>query len=112
MAEEERLNPEMIAGSEQVQRLNWRSSSYLSATYLPKDGISWTSVVYLQPRVDAFADYRLVAETGLALSLNKRFAFTFDARYRQDSSPPQTPEGSAEVLDTDVSIKNGIKVSW
>ena len=112
MVEEERLNPEMIDPSEQTQRLNWRSSTYLSATYLPKDGITWTTAVYLQPRFDAFSDYRLVTETGLSLKLSKRFAFTFDARYRRDSAPPKTPQGSAEVIATDVSIKNGIKVSW
>ena len=112
MAEEERLNPELISPAETVERVNWRSSSYLTGTYTPKDGVSWTTVLYFQPRFDALSDYRLVGETGLALKISKSVSFTADARYRQDTKPPKTPEGSAEVLPTDITIKNGIKLSW
>ena len=112
MVEEERLNDELVADSEAVQRVNARSSSYLSGTWRPDDDISWTTTVYAQPRFDKFSDYRLLAETGLSLSISKRFAFTLDVRYKLDSEPPETPQGSAEVLNTDVTVKNGIKVSW
>ena len=112
MLEEERLNEEQIAPSEAIQRVNIRSSNYLSATLTPNDGGTWTTTIYFQPRFDSFSDYRLVGETGLSLKLNDNIAFTADARYRRDSAPPKTPQGTANVLPTDVSIKNGIKVSW
>ena len=112
MAEEERLNGELVAATEDVQRINARSSSYLSGTWRPDDGISWTTTFYAQPRFDQFSDYRLLAETGLSLNISKRFAFTLDVRYKLDSEPPKTPDGAAEVLDTDVTVKNGLKVSW
>jgi hypothetical protein len=112
MIEEERLNAEGIAPSEPVGRIDWRASSYLSATYAPGDDVTWTTTVYFQPRLDALFDYRLVAETGLAFKLTQKVAFTADARLRHDTDPPLTPEGSAAVLGTDMSIKNGIKISW
>lgn len=112
MVEEERLNDELVAETEDVQRVNARSSSYLSGTWKPDDGISWTTTIYAQPRFDNFSDYRLLAETGLALNISKRFAFTLDVRYKLDSEPPETPDGAAEVLDTDITVKNGLKVSW
>jgi hypothetical protein len=112
MVEEERLNSELVSESEAVQRINMRSSSYLSGTWRPKDGISWTTTVYMQPRFDQFSDYRLLAETGLSLSISKRFSFTADVRYKLDSQPPETPDGNAEVLPADVTVKNGIKVTW
>ena len=112
MAEEERLNPELISPSETVQRVNWRSSNYITATIKPKDGVTWTTVVYYQPRFDEFSDYRVVGETGLSLKIFKGLSFTADARYRRDSEPPKTPQGSASVLPTDISIKNGIKLNW
>ena len=112
MVEEERLNGELVAETEDVQRINARSSSYLSATWRPDDGVSWTTTVYAQPRFDKFSDYRVLAETGLSLNISKRFAFTLDVRYKLDSEPPETPEGAAQVLDTDVTVKNGLKVSW
>ena len=84
----------------------------MSGTLKPDDGISWTTTVYAQPRFDNFSDYRLLAETGLALSISKRFAFTLDVRYKLDSKRPATPDEAADVLDTDITVKNGLKVSW
>ena len=112
MVEEERLNPEGISPSEEVERINLRSSSYLSATYHPKDDINWTTSAYFQPRFTAFSDYRLIAETGLTFKLTKAVAFTAEARLRHDTAPPRTPEGTASVLKTDIALKNGLKISW
>ncbi len=112
MVEEERLNAELIAPEEEVQRVNLRSSSYISGTWKPGDGIAWTSTAYFQPMFTAFSDFRVLAETGLSFAVSKRFAFTLDVLYKRDSMPPKTPEGSADVRPADLSIKNGLKVSW
>ena len=112
MAEEERLNGELVAATEDVQRINARSSSYLSGTWKPDDGIAGRPPSTHNPASINFLDYRLLAETGLSLNISKRFAFTLDVRYKLDSEPPKTPDGAAEVLDTDVTVKNGLKVSW
>jgi len=112
MVEEESLNPESIASTEEQSRINMRASSYLSATWHISKAASWTTTGYWQPSVTALEDYRMVVETGLVLPLSKGFAFTADARYRSDSEPPQTPDGTAPVLPSDLTVKNGIKVSF
>lgn len=112
MLEEERLNPEKVAPLEEASRINVRSSTYASLTLRPTELVSWTTTAYLQPRFDGLDDYRIAVESGLALNVAKRLAFTVDARYRNDSEPPATPEGSAPVLDTDFSIKNGLKITF
>ena len=112
MLEEERLNPEKVAASEDVSRINLRSSTYASLTLRPSESVSWTTTAYFQPRFDAFDDYRIAVESGLALKVAKRLAFTVDARYRNDSQPPITPDGSAPVLATDFNVKNGLKITF
>ena len=61
MAEEERLNGELVAATEDVQRINARSSSYLSGTWKPDDGITDDHLLRTT-RFDQFSDYRLLAE--------------------------------------------------
>jgi hypothetical protein len=112
MLEEENLNPEKIAATEEASRVNLRASSYLSATWRIGKGASWTTTGYWQPRLEAFEDHRLAIETGLVFPFSKAFSFTVDARFRRDSEPPQTPDGTAAVLPSDLTVKNGIKVKF
>ncbi len=112
MIEEERLNEERVAPSEEVSRLNGRASSYASLTARLTENASWTSTVYAQPRLDAFEDYRVVVESGLSFGVGKALAVTIDGRYRTDSQPPKTPSGAAPILSSDFSIKNGLKLSF
>ena len=112
MVEQENLNPESIASTEEASRVNLRGSSYLSATWNISKAASWTTTAYWQPRLQELSDYRLAMETGLVLPLAKNFAFTVDARYRSDSEPPQTPDGAAPVLPNDLTVKNGVKLSF
>lgn len=111
MVEEERLNAENIAQTEAEQTIALRSSSYVSTTL---KGADWKQIttVYFQPRVDDLEDYRMVGEASFVYKITKKFALTIDGRIRHDSRPPKTPEGTAAVLGTDMSIKNGLKLSW
>lgn len=112
MLEEERLNPERIGPNEDVNRVNARSSTYAALTVRLAEAGSWTSTVYLQPRFDSLDDHRIVAESGLAMQLTGAVAWTVDGRYRTDSQPPETPEGTAPVVSSDFSIKNGLKFTF
>lgn len=112
MLEEERLIEESIAPRENLQTILFRSSSYLTFTVHPTQNTLWVTTAYYQPRFDALSDFRVAAETSVAFKMNKRLSFTLDARMRHDAEPPQTPTGSAPVLSTDISVKNGIKLSW
>lgn len=112
MLESERLNPEGIAPSQSPEYMDVRWSTYITGTLTPSDTTSWVTTIYIQPRFEAFSDYRFSAETGLNLKVNKRLSFSLDAKLRHDETPPMTPDGSAEVLTTDMSVSNGLKVSW
>jgi hypothetical protein len=112
MLEEERLNEESIAPNEDIQTITVRSSSYLTFTAQPAENTTWVTTAYYQPRFDALSDFRIAAEMSLSFKVNKRLSFTLDARIRHDSQPPETPDGSAAVVSTDTSIKNGLKVQW
>jgi hypothetical protein len=112
MLEEERLIAESIAPREDVQSIHVRSSSYLTFTVQPTENTLWVTTAYYQPRFDALSDFRFASETSMSFKMNKRLSFTLDARMRHDSKPPETPTGSAPVLSTDISIKNGIKLNW
>ena len=112
MLEGERLNAEAIADTEEVDQQHWRWSSYGTAKVALNDANDWLSTVYYQPRFDDFSDYRLMGETGLEFAMSERFSFSVNARLRQDSKPPQTPDGAASVLPTDISVNNAIAVKW
>ena len=112
MIEEESLNPEGVDASEEVSRYNLRSSSYASLTLRPSESVSWVSTAYLQPRFDDLDDHRIVAESGLKFEIGKGIAGTMNVRFRHDSQPPQTPEGAAPIVGTDVMLKNGLKFSF
>ena len=111
MVEEERLNPDGIAPSEEAVRLNARSSTYATLELRPSGPMKWTTTAYMQPLFTSVEDYRLVVESGLAFSVTKTLSFTVDARYRKDSKPPATTEGSPPILATDFNDKNGLKLT-
>jgi len=112
MLESERLNPESIAPDETANQQTWRWSSYATGKWIISDTTNWLTTIYYQPNVSDFADHRVVGETGLSLGITEHFALTLDARVRHDSLPPRTADGIAEVVSTDVSVKNGISVKW
>jgi hypothetical protein len=112
MVENERLNPESIAPTLDPDSTVFRSSNYITGELSPSEDVSWVTTVYFQPQVPAFADFRLVGETGLAFNINKTFVFTTDFRYRYDAVPPETAVGIAPVLATDISLKSGIAIKW
>jgi|GEM_PF-1175601 len=112
MMEAERLNPDSVAPSEEVDQLYWRWSNYGTTKLTIGEDSSWLTTIYYQPRIDSFDDFRVVAETGLGFALTETFSFSVDARLRHDSAPPATADGVAEVLPTDISVKNSISVEW
>ena len=112
MIEAERLNPDAIAASEAVDQQHWRWSSYGTAKTPVSETTTWLTTIYYQPRIDEFSDYRMVGETGLTFAIDERFSFGVDARFRHDSAPPETADGVAEVLPTDISLKNAISINW
>jgi len=112
MVESERLNPESIAASEAVDAVNLRWSNYITGTWKPSDTTAWITTVYIQPRIDAFDDYRFSAETGLLFSITEHMKFTLDAKLRQDSTPPETAPEVAAIQSQDIRLGNSLKFTW
>jgi len=82
-----------------------RWSNYVNVRLRLSEGTYLLNTAYVQPRLDAFSDVRLLNETRLAVALSKRVTLelTFDLDY--DSRPPDNVE------DLDVTLRNGVSVS-
>ncbi len=63
-----------------------RLSNYLSLTLQSKK-TSWSSVVYYQPRIDWWEDYRVSLQTKLELKFNADWSFTSNLSFNIDSKP-------------------------
>ena len=85
---------------------SFRSSSYLTWNILLGETTEWGCVVYFQPSLDDFEDYRGLADSNLSFSVSDRFSFMLSLNLRYDSKPP---EG---IKKADLEIKNGMSVNY
>ncbi len=85
---------------------NLRSSSYLTFSMVLGKTTEWGNVVYFQPSMDDFDDYRSLADSNLSFSVSGRFSFIVSMNLRYDSKPP---EG---IKKADLEIKNGMSVNF
>ncbi len=79
-----------------------RVSSYLAGRVALASGASLTAVAYVQPRVDAPGDVRVLSQLALTVGLSRWVRLRVRADLRFDSRPP------AGVETTDFRIENGI----
>lgn len=82
-----------------------RSTNYLTLNWLPKDGVSWSLVTYVQPLIAEPEDYRVTAESSLEFALTEHFGFHVNASWRYHSRPVLA------IKRYDLEIRNGITVS-
>lgn len=83
-----------------------RWSNYLNVRLTLTESTNFINTVYVQPRVDAFGDVRVLDEAVLAVALTKHLTFTAGVNLRHDSRPP------GDVKKTDLSMRNGLTVSF
>ena len=100
MYEIESYNPD--GGS--IDLYNWRSTSFLSIDWLIKNKLNVTSVIYYQPSINNFKDYRIAADSGLEFAIAKSVKFIFSLTYRYNNLPV------TDVKKFDFSIQNGIRI--
>lgn len=83
-----------------------RLSSFLTLSMEPRAGLALASTSYIQPRLDAFDDVRLLSQSRLTVALLGPLSLdvTFDLHY--DAEPPD----DTESLDT--SLRTGIAVRF
>ncbi|MBX3189141.1 MAG: DUF481 domain-containing protein [Labilithrix sp.] len=83
-----------------------RWSNYLTATWQMDSRVRLVGTTYLQPRFDAFGDFRVLFESALTTEIAKRLAVKVLVTVRYDSRPP------TDVKPTDAEIKNSIVVTF
>ncbi len=86
---------------------NHRWTSYVSFTIRADEMLSFTNVVYIQPRFDDFSDYRVLEEAALTLKHSSGLNISFGVSMRFDSDPPTV----LQRLDVSLISKLGIHLS-
>jgi hypothetical protein len=66
---------------------DWRSSNYLSFTYLPNSQTEFTTTSYYQPVLFNIGDYRLLNQTVFKIKATKRLLIVLNWNYQYDASP-------------------------
>ena len=82
-----------------------RWNNYLSVMYTKSGNIEFSGVLYYQPRLNAFNDYRVLNENFLRIILTKRLSLTVTVTLHYDSEPPD----EIEKLDTRSRLGFGFK---
>lgn len=87
-----------------VRALRW--SNYLTLRLRLGEQLALLSVTYLQPRLEAFRDVRLLHESSFETRLSPHVAFSTTFTYRYDSDPPDA------VLPYDAALRTGLRLTW
>ncbi|MFO0757053.1 MAG: DUF481 domain-containing protein [Byssovorax sp.] len=82
--------------------LNHRWNNYLSLLYRFDARARFSTVIYVQPRLDAFDDIRVLSDSALIVDLSGPLKLKLNVTVRHDTQPP---EG---VLSTDFEGKNSL----
>jgi hypothetical protein len=83
-----------------------RSTNFMSLRYTLQNNLNFFSVTYFQPHVKDFADFRLLSENRLSISITKYLAFFVSIMYRFDSDP------ISSLKNYDFEIANGITLTF
>lgn len=85
---------------------NWRSSNYLSITYLPNKQTEITTTTYYQPVLFDIGDYRLLNQSVVKISATKKIAVAIRCNYQYDASP------ATGVTKETYNFSTGIEISF
>lgn len=102
MLETERLDPDKLGPGEASNTEVLRMANLLAGSGPIGEGSKWTAVVYYQPALDAFEDYRLLGEAGLSVKIINSLDLTLDLTWRHDSRAP------VGLKEDDLGLKTGI----
>ncbi len=83
-----------------------RWSNYFVLKVEVTDLVTLVNTVYVQPRFDRFADYRVLNEAGLNVQLTRFVALRIAMNLRYDSEPP------GDLDRFDLSLRNGLAVTF
>ncbi len=98
MAERERLN--VAAGApDDPSTLHHRISSHVALAYRSDERVTLSNVLYLQPRIDNFSDFRVLNQAAVKMGISGAMSLKIEFTLRYDGEPPTT----VEKLDTALS---------
>ena len=103
MLESERLNPAKLGPDEKAETTVVRMSNLAVGSGAFGEGSRWVTVVYYQPSVEGFRDYRLSAEAGLEVDLVSSLRLDVSLTWRHDSRAP------AQLQEDDVALTTGFR---
>jgi hypothetical protein len=86
-----------------VTHYNWRSSSYVSFSYVPNEHTELINTVFYQPLFTDISDYRLLEQFKFSVKAGKRLALAVNANYLFDNFPV------AGVPDINYTFSTGIE---
>ncbi len=101
MLESEQLNEAKLAPGEDPSTDAVRMANLLVGSGPVGEGNRWVTVVYYQPNVEGFGDYRLSGEVGLKVRLVASLQLDLSLTWRHDS---RAPEGLEE---DDLGLRTG-----
>jgi hypothetical protein len=102
MLEVERLNEAKLGPEDEAETETVRMANLLIGSGPLGDRNRWVSMVYYQPNVKSFADYRLSGEVALEFELIGALDMDVTLTWRHDSRAP------ADLKDDDVSLQTGL----
>jgi hypothetical protein len=101
MFEADRLNEAKLGPEDDADKETVRMANLLVGSGPLGDRNRWVSVVYYQPDVTSFGDYRLSGEVALEFELIGALDLDVTLTWRHDSRAP------SELEDDDVSFQTG-----
>jgi len=101
MFEVERLNAEKLNPGEDSRSDGLRMSNLVVGSGSFGEGRRWVTVIYYQPSVEDFGDYRLSGEAGLGVELIRSLQLDVSLTWRHDSRAP------ANLDEDDLGFKTG-----
>lgn len=80
-----------------------RGNVYLMSHYQLKPTLKWSNVVYYQPSLGEFSDFRALLQSSFDFKINEHLNFSISLDINHDSQPAQS------VKSTDTSYRSGLK---
>jgi hypothetical protein len=83
-----------------------RLSTYVSGSWQVREFLNLSLVMYYQPRIDLWKDYRLSGEASVNVQISKRWRFTSYFQLIYDAAPP------AGVSPTIIRLNQGVGINF
>jgi len=73
--------------TQEAKYYNWRITSYLTLDWSITKDVNYWCVMYYQPNINNFSDFRSIVESGLDIRIIGHLLFTFGVGYRYNNEP-------------------------